>query len=405
MNEQWVHAAGERASSARNGGRSLLHTLLVGSHYGWSWRPSLSVRAFSRLSAAFPELTKLTLDAVAGFSSIGMPGPAWLPMPQLRELRVNALGTFLTCHYVNTAQLTDFLAHIAAAAPDLRILHLKRGQQHISGADAARGMTAAPLPRVGAAISGVGTLQRLEELHLDTVEMLHGEMAGCDLPLLRVLKLSECGPQAAAAAVVLAAAAPQLQELSISMGFQRHGISMAHGATGAGSKPSADVESDLSGLRSTSLSTLTLSPVPAPCVSASLLGIARSGGCPSLSSIKCINAAYPCFDTAAPFPRLASLDLGNADNAALLANLRRCSARSRCRSSAPEVWLTRPNSPPRLWPTHTMRCAATARSCRRCASSSWRPRQLCPLRRLQTTSTAEARAQAATKTATSFQSP
>ena len=303
MNEQWVHAAGERASSARNGGRSLLHTLLVGSHYGWSWRPSLSVRAFSRLSAAFPELTKLTLDAVAGFSSIGMPGPAWLPMPQLRELRVNALGTFLTCHYVNTAQLTDFLAHIAAAAPDLRILHLKRGKQHISGADAARGVTAAPLPRVGAAISGVGTLRRLEELHLDTVEMLPGEMAGCDLPLLRVLKLSECGPQAAAAAVVLSAAAPQLQELSISMGFQRHGISMAHGATGAGSKPSADVESDLSGLRSTSLSTLTLSPVPAPCVSASLLGIARSGGCPSLSSIKCINAAYPCFDTAAPFPR------------------------------------------------------------------------------------------------------
>ena len=175
---------------------------------------------------------------------------------------------------------------------------------------------------MGAAINGVGTLQRLEELHLDTVEMLPGEMAGCDLPLLRVLKLSQCGPQAATAAVVLVTAAPRLQELSISMGFQRHGIFMVHGTIGAGSKSSTEVDSDLSGLRSSSLTTLALLSMPALCVSASLLGIARSGGCPSLSCIKCSTAACPCFDSAAPFPRLASLDLGEADDAVLLRSLR-----------------------------------------------------------------------------------
>jgi hypothetical protein len=390
LDAAWLNAAAARTAATRDGGASLLTRLAVGARVG-AMDAGLHVGAFARMSLAFPELSSLAIQTLKGAETAGLGAPVWAPMPALRELRIEAMGTAYSAKLTRSAQLQELLGRIAAAAPRLTLLHVSRGCEWLSQADVKAGRVFTPLPAVGAGMSGIASLAALEELKLSYVAVSAADVAAADLPSLQRLELRACGAHAAAAAAALARGAPKLRALSLA------GVPCTEldGTPGPGA-------SGLAALASASLRELALRagfdgdaaplarsrslPDSGAALAAQLLSLAARGALPALCALvvstKHMERMPPAFDAAHPWPELRALSLLSmapecvpAQLAALRAPKLAALSR-RCRASQPaSLW-----SAPRAcrWrrssPTRTRSCARTVtrRCSRRCAP--WSPR-------------------------------
>jgi hypothetical protein len=241
VSDQWVDAAAGRAAAARGGGKPLLTSLTVGERLG-GWQSGVTPAAFGRLGPAFPELATLTVESLSG--TFGAFTPAlrnWAPMPALRSLTVNSVGASFSTRVVHDAPLRDFLKQLTTAAPGLRVLRFARGLEYLSHNELKAGRTFSALPSLGGPdLSGVATLQQLEELELQQLHVAAADVAGAHLPALRRLVLKNCGSSAAAAAAALATNAPQLASIAI-WGLVRTGLD---GEPGPGVSGLANLSSD-----------------------------------------------------------------------------------------------------------------------------------------------------------------
>ena len=214
----WLYGLSRRAAAARGGARPVLRELRIMSGTSpWSYESGYECGMFavalSRLGTVFPALITLAVTSLHGLDTLGQ-GP-WAPMAALRSLRIANLELPWTARTTTSAQLSQLLGCIAAAAPHLESLDLSRGEEKLSPQDLRSGAQPTPLPSVGAGAGagGVFALQQLRELKLSYVHVSAADCANAHLPSLRELHLYECGAHAAAAAVALAAAAPALESL------------------------------------------------------------------------------------------------------------------------------------------------------------------------------------------------
>jgi hypothetical protein len=220
LTENWVVEAGVRAAAARSGGQSALTSLVIGTEL-WGWRPAASIRAMARLGLTFPELERLSVNTLTDMNTHAAVALApWAPLPRLRDLQIRDIGHFLSSKAVSTQQMTALLACIAAACPGLTKLVLKRSSEYISKAERSAGRKPSVLPSVGAALSGIGTLQCLTDLSLAGIEIFRSDIDGCDLPCLERLALHGCGDETAEVFKAIRRIAPLLKSVSSSrLGF------------------------------------------------------------------------------------------------------------------------------------------------------------------------------------------
>jgi hypothetical protein len=275
-----------------------------------AWRPPSQSCRTSRLTRY-----------LCGFEHFGAATPAWAPLPALRELRIDAMGGSFSPRAAGAPQLQALLGRVAAAAPRLTLLHVSRGSEWVSNADLKAGRTFTPLPAVGAGMCGVASIAALQDLKLAYVAVTAAHVATADLPALRRLELHVCGAHAAAAAATLAAAAPKLEQLTVSC-IPRTELDGAPGPGVAG----------LASLASASLRRLTLRtgfvaesysdgtmarsgsvPDSGAALAAALLSLASRKALPALRCLDVSASASerlpPAFDAAQPWPALTALAL------------------------------------------------------------------------------------------------
>ncbi len=315
LSAEWVEAAASRCAAARAGGTSLLHTLDAGA--GDSWQAGLEVDALWRMGRSFPELERLSIASVRNAERHRTGGPAWAPLPRLRELRIKEFGDAFTFQRtaVSGAQVTDFMSHVAAAAPGLQLVHVANSEEYLSGKDRKAGRTDAPVVPIGAALGGLGTLQQLRELFIAKLGVRPADVAGADLPALERLRLQKCGSHAAAAAAALAAAAPLLASLTLEFVQREEGV--PGGDTGTCWAGLAAL--DAPALRELSLNQgfqyTSQKPHDTEEVARETRGLAARRACPALRSLKvltCTNSrdqATPFFEAEHPWLALTELAL------------------------------------------------------------------------------------------------
>lgn len=313
----WLDEAAIRCAKARGGGASMLHTLGA-AELDESWNPSISWVALGRLGRTFPELERLSMDLVEGLEHMPQGGgPAWAPLPRLRELRVLHVGN-------HGRRNPDVLARVADAAPNLqRLLLLTHATLHPEAR--------AALEQPQQLLPLLGRMPQLRELRLENVPPPAAPAADdpevVSLPELRRIHLQGCGSHAAAAATALAAAAPRLESLSLVFG--------PDGPAGAG-------VAGLAALASPSLRELRLSHDfvhaygPASWVrpyggsdgpgalAREVRSLAARRACPGLRALAATlqtKSAEALFDAAHPWPTLTALHLDGDMEATALASL------------------------------------------------------------------------------------
>ena len=322
-----LYGLSQRATAARGGVRPALRELRIMSDacpisgYETGYECGMFAVALSRLGTMFPALTTLAVASLHGLDVLGE-GP-WTPMAALRSLCVANLGESpFSARTTTSAQLSHLLSCIAAAAPNLELLDLRRGEESLSTEEVRAGVQTTPLPSVGAGAGGVFALQQLRELKLSYVHVSAADAANAHLPLLRKLGLFDCGAHAAAAGAALAAAAPALESLCLMHvpaaeldGTAGPGVSalsaLSHGALcklsvyastapfprtarGATAKAAAEVKA-------------------AKALSREVKALATRKALPALRSLW-LGAVFsqpmpPCFVAAHPWPQLRSLSL------------------------------------------------------------------------------------------------
>jgi hypothetical protein len=328
LDAAWLDAAAARTAAARDGGASLLTCLSVGTRFG-GMDAGLHVGAMARMGPTFPELHSLSVQALKGVDlaaamggygyaphGLGAGAPAWAPMPALRELRIESVGSWYSTKLTRSAQLQDLLGRIAAAAPRLTLLHVSRGMEYLSHTEIKSGRQFTPLPAVGAGMSGIASLAALEELKLSYVAVSAADVAGADLPSLARLELRVCGAHAAAAAAALVKAAPKLTTLAIaSMPRTDYDGTPGPGVSGLATLQSASLRelSLLAGFGDGMLDRSRSARDSAEALAAQLLSLAARKALPALRalsmSVQYMERMPPAFDAAHPWPELRALSL------------------------------------------------------------------------------------------------
>ena len=331
VTEQWVGAAGARAAAARGGGVPLLSKLAVGEWLG-GWQSGVHASAFGRLGVAFPELAELTFEALIPQPSSAL--GTWAPMPALRSLTINGVGSAFGSRAITDAFLQDFMKRLAAAAPGLRSLNFGRGSEYISHNEIKAGRKFAALPKIcGPDMSGIGALQQLKELEFQSVHLEASDALGAHLPNLRRLVLRNCGPHAAAAVAAIAGNAPRLSSVLLA-GLVRTDLdgTSGPGATGLANLASAsltELQIDTSFSRDYMYERSMFVKEKAADIATELRGLAQRQALPALRALVVdLHLGTPCpslFVATAPWPVLERVELkGMTEDsaAAMLASLR-----------------------------------------------------------------------------------
>jgi len=351
VSDEWAYQAGERASAARGGGRSLLCDLSVGA--SWSvripvepfqrrishscqWAAGMSVFSFGRLGSAFPELAKLHVCCISDMYRAAAGLPAFAPMPRLRQAHLKSLAPYFGAAGVSSLQsaiVQLFFRRLTEAAPALTDLRIVRGHDNLPSAAVQAGAQRASLPSLGIGLAGIGTLAHLTSLSLSQLAFTQADVVACDLPALRSLHVDMCGPGAFAAAAALVGVAPQLRVLRVSAAHPMAGAALLVDETSlAVMPPSSSLQTvgisashaivaaslralglAAPGLLSLKVAIISGSP-PAPSKAASTPWSAKAASAAA-------PAAQPLFDAARPWPELRELSIGQASSA-LLAPLR-----------------------------------------------------------------------------------
>ena len=314
----WLLDAAERSFLARGRVKHPLRKLHIGSYSYIScesgYQCGMCAWVLSLLGAAFPELTSI---AVASLRLLDVPGSLpWRPFAALRTLRVANLGDYPWMPRATTsAQLQQLLSCIAGAAPNLTTLELSRGEEHLSPQEIHDGVQPTPLPFVGAGAGGVFALQQLQTLKLRFVHITAADAADAHLPSLRELHLDDCGAHAAAAAVVLAAAAPALQFLMLDVheteldGSEGPGVG-ALSALSHGTLSELRIFSSIECFSHTARGQRAAEVKAAKAFAHEIKALATRKALPALRSLQ-LGAVHthPCFAASQPWPLLQSLGL------------------------------------------------------------------------------------------------
>ena len=171
--------------------------------------------AFRRLGDQFPELEELTIASLADghygdLCAASIAGEierghefCIAAFPRLRHLSIGELAGF-TCH-MRSAEFEAAFHALLTACPALEHLHVNHGAMWTGGSQPKAWQE---LPRATDCFNLLPPT--LKMLSLENILLQPQAFESCNLPMLKRIRLSKCGPQAEEVAANLVASCPQL---------------------------------------------------------------------------------------------------------------------------------------------------------------------------------------------------